>query len=108
MKSHEYRFAGKEVLVLAAAPLLVLTLLAIAVHAAARFNLLPPPRPALDVDRTILLHQADASRKKSDASIILIGDSSCLMNVNARELAQELGTDVLNLATLSHVPLQWQ
>lgn len=84
------------------APMTVVFCFAVAM----RLPIWPRPFAALDVDRTILLHQAEASIKKSGAEILLIGDSSCLMGVSARRLGEALGRPVLNLATLSDVPLE--
>lgn len=37
--------------------------------------------------------------------MVLIGDSSCLMDVDARQLSEELGLPILNLGTLSFLDL---
>ena len=66
---------------------------------------LPDPLPILDMDRTILLHQAKASTGKHDAEIVLIGDSSCLMDISTTGLAEQLGRKVLNLGTLSYLDI---
>ncbi|MBI4659349.1 MAG: hypothetical protein HY735_10960 [Verrucomicrobia bacterium] len=107
MKSHEYEFSLFEVLKLAGAILAPLGMFALAMHLGATANLLPDPRPNLDIDRTILLHQAEASRSKHEADLVLIGDSSCLMDVSAPELAAALPGHhrVLNLGTLSYLDL---
>jgi hypothetical protein len=57
------------------------------------------------VDRTILIHKIEASKSQSDAQIVLIGDSSCLMDVAAGQLTEQLQRPVLNLGTLSYVDL---
>jgi len=105
MKSHTVEFTRKELLKLVAPPLVPVVLFALAMQAGERFGLLPAPRPALDVDRAILIHQAEASRARSDAEVVLLGDSSCLMNVNARQLGNSLGRRALNLATFSYLDL---
>ncbi|MBI3416048.1 MAG: hypothetical protein HY043_12180, partial [Verrucomicrobia bacterium] len=74
-------------------------------HFGATLRLLPLPRPTLDMDRTILIHQAEASRTAQDAEVILIGDSSCMMDVAASELGRALARPVLNLGTLSYLDL---
>ena len=65
------------------------------------------PRPILDIDRTILIHQAEASRLRHGADVVFLGDSSCLMDFSAKDLEGWLPPDhrVLNLATLSYVDL---
>lgn len=101
MKSHACEFAPKDLLRLAGLPLLPLALFAIAMQLGARFHLLPAPHPTLDTERTILIHQAEASRTSPDAEILLLGDSSCLMNISARQLTEQLGHPALNLGTFS-------
>jgi hypothetical protein len=94
-----------DLLRLVAWPLLPLALFAAAMHAGARLHLLPKPRPTLDAERAILIHQADAARAPQDAEVLLLGDSSCLMNVSARQLGELLGRPVLSLATFSFLDL---
>jgi hypothetical protein len=108
MKSHFYELTAKDVLAIVGSPLLVLSAFACAMHIGATVNLLPPPRATLDTDRTILFHQADASRRTQDASVLLIGDSSCLMDVSALQLSETLpaGESALNLGTLSYLDLR--
>ena len=90
---------------LAAPPLVPLAIFAALMHGAAALRLLPAPRPALDTDRTILIHQVEASRARQEAEVVLVGDSSCLMDISARQLGQSLGRPVLNLGTLSYLDL---
>src|SRR5687768_2635126 len=103
MKSHEYNFRSGEVMRLIARPLIALLVFAALIQAGVRLQLFPPPRPTLDVDRTILIHQAEASRRKHNFEVLLLGDSSCLMDVNARQLSTEMKRPVLNLGTLSYL-----
>jgi hypothetical protein len=105
MKSHSVEFTPRELIKLVAPPLVPVALFALAMEGGARFGLFPAPRPALDVDRTILVHQAESSRVRSGAEVVLLGDSSCLMNVNARQLGDALGRRALNLGTISFLDL---
>lgn len=105
MKSHTVAFTPKGLLNLVAPPLMPVVLFALLMQAGARLGLLPAPRPALDADRTILVHQAESSRARSGAEVVLLGDSSCLMNVNARQLGDSLGRRALNLGTISYLDL---
>ncbi len=81
-------------------PLAVVLLISLGFRLGAWLGFLPPPRPMLDADRTVIIHQADASRKPSQAKVLLIGDSSCMMNVDAARLSELLGVDVLNLGSV--------
>lgn len=101
MKSHTCEFTAKALAPLVGWPCVVVVAFAVLMHVGAGLRLLPAPRPTLDTERTILLHQADAAESMHDAEIILLGDSSCLMNVSARQLSTELGRPVLNLGTFS-------
>lgn len=108
MKSHEYLFNVKDVLELAGWPLAPVLAFATLVHLGAATRLLPPPKPTLDADRTILVHQAEASRRSEQAAnIVLIGDSSCLMDVSAPRLNSTLPQGYIsrNLGTLSYLDL---
>lgn len=105
MKSHVCEFAPKDLLRFIGLPLLPVIAFAIVMQVGARFHLLPAPRPTLDTERTILIHQAEASRAAQDAEVLLLGDSSCLMNVSARQLAEQLGRPALNLGTFSFLDL---
>jgi len=105
MKSHVCEFAPKDLLHLAGLPLLPLALFAVVMHLGTKSHLLPVPRPTLDTERAILLHQAEASRSPQDAEVLLLGDSSCLMNISARRLTGQLGHPVLNLGTFSFLDL---
>lgn len=101
MKSHTCDFSPRALLPLALGPLLPLVVFAVAMQVGARSNLLPAPRPTLDTERTVLIHQAEAACSPQDAEVILLGDSSCLMNVSARQLGESLRRPVLNLGTFS-------
>lgn len=101
MKSHTCDFSLRALLPLVLGPLLPLVVFAVAMQVGARTQLLPTPRPTLDTEQTILIHQAEAARSPQDAEVILLGDSSCLMNVSARQLGDALGRPALNLGTFS-------
>lgn len=103
MKSHVCEFEAKELLRLLGGPLLVVGVFALLMHLGARTGLLPRPRPTLDTDRTIIIHQAEASQKPGAAEVLLLGDSSCLMDVSAKELSARLSRPALNLGTLSYL-----
>lgn len=105
MKSYTCEFTPRDLLRLVGWPIVPLALCAAALHLGARSNLLPAPRPTLDTERTILIHQADAARQPRDAELLLLGDSSCLMDVSARQLGEQLKRPALSLATFSYLDL---
>lgn len=80
-------------------------LAAACLHLLHRLEWLPAPVPA-DVDRTILTAKARLALQASPASLVLIGDSSCLMDVDAPLLSRLIAPgSVLNLGTLSYLDL---
>ena len=107
IQSHRYEFTVKELLAVVSPPLLVLALAAVVLRGGAAAGLLPPPCPALDADRTILLHQATPGPASRNADVALIGDSSCMMDVSALQLGElsDRPRSVVNLGTLSYLDL---
>jgi len=105
MKSHEYEVSGSDLARLAARVAGPVVLFAALMRLGAMTGLWPAPWPALDLDRTILTHQANASRNPNDSEVVLTGDSSCLMDVSAIKLRQQLGGRhrPLNLGTFMYV-----
>jgi hypothetical protein len=87
MQSHSYQFTTRDLLRLTVIPMIACLAFTATMLLGASARIFPAPRPILDTDRTILIHQAEASRTASSYDIILIGDSSCLMDVNARQLS---------------------
>lgn len=108
MKSHTVQLNPRDLIPLVAGPVFVAAMCAVLLHFAAQVGVLPAPRPTLDTDQTILIHQADAARTAGPTEILLLGDSSCLMDVSARQLSESLNRTVLNLGTLSYLDLHAQ
>jgi hypothetical protein len=105
MRSHTYDFTPADLIRFLGLPL-VIAIFAAVMHFGAQLHVWPKPRPNLDVDRTILIHKVEASSSKSDAQVLLLGDSSCLIDVSAPQLGKELTKPVLNLGTLSYLDLE--
>ena len=105
MKSHAYHIRPAEVARLLGGLLPAPIVFAGVMWLGALSGILPAPWPALDVDRTILVHQAQASQSPADADVLFIGDSSCLMDVAGVKLEQALAEKhhVLNLGTFMYV-----
>ena len=108
MQSHRGDFQTADLLRNVGWSLIPVAAFVLALHVGARGSFWPPPRPALDTERTVLFHQADACRSTNQAEVLLLGDSSCLMNVSARLLEERLRRPVLNLGTFSFLDLQAQ
>ena len=107
MKSHKYDFGPAELVRLFGGLLVPMSLFAALLRLGALSGILPSPWPALDVDHTILVHQAQASRSATSADVLFLGDSSCLMDVSGKKL-EELWAGkhhLLNLGTFMYVGL---
>jgi hypothetical protein len=57
---------------------------------AAKYALLPVPPIGWDAESGVLLHQSLACRKASEARVLIVGDSTCLVGVDALELSRLL------------------
>lgn len=107
MKSHEYPLTWRE-LWNGFAPTLGLVLAALGTLLAANhWQFLPEPAISSYPDLTMLAHQARASRQHDDAQIVLLGDSTCLMGIDAVRLSAWLPgqPSVLNLSLISGLSL---
>ncbi len=102
--SHHFDFSIGDLARRLLPPLLGVALLAAILHAVSLTRLLPDPVPS-DLDRTLLAAKAELASRTAPASVVLLGDSSCMMDVDAPELARQLGRPVLNLGTLSYLDL---
>ncbi len=64
--------------------------------------------PAYGIDETILDAQADRAARRLDADVLLTGDSSGLVGVDAPRLARLMGGSVQSLSTMGNVgPAGW-
>lgn len=106
MTSHEYQTNPRETAPVVLGPILALTFIGALFHMLSQAGALPAPWPILDMDRTILLHQSWAASQRHNAQILLVGDSSCLMDVDTPRLSAILAKPTLNLATFSYVDLE--
>jgi len=91
LKSHEYQLSDVALRQWAGGILVPVVVLAVLLRAGALMGLLPAPRPALDVERTVLTHQAAIAQAPNPADVLFIGDSSCLMDLRARLLEASYG-----------------
>jgi len=105
MHSHEYNIDKPALLRMAGSVLGGMAIWTLLLHTLGLAGILPSPRPVTDVDSTILIHQADAARNLQGNALVLLGDSSCLMDVDASQLTEQLRISCLNLGTLSYLDL---
>ncbi|MCW5556297.1 MAG: hypothetical protein KIT22_00375 [Verrucomicrobiae bacterium] len=105
MRSHEYRFSLRELGAVLGAPLGGLGCIALLLHGLNAAGWLPPSRPLRDLDHTVLWHQIQASRRPARSPVVLVGDSSCLTGVSARQLGETLSRPVKNLGMVSTLGL---
>jgi hypothetical protein len=107
MKSHRYEVDWADVSRLLGGILIPALVFAVLMRLGSTWGFLPPPWPALDMDQTILTHQAQASRTATQADLLFLGDSSCLMDFSGKELEEiEKGQHrILNLGSLSYLGL---
>lgn len=90
MRSHHYQFSLRELFVALAPTGLCVVLLALALDSARWLGWLPRPAPNWDPDRTVLTHQARACHNQRPAQLIVTGDSTCLVGVDALQLSEAL------------------
>jgi hypothetical protein len=107
MKSHVYEIRPADIIRLALPSFVPVILFALIMHLGAKFRLLPAPTGKLDMDQTILVHQAEASQQRNSADLLLVGDSSCMMDISASSLNDQLppGHRAFDLGTLSYLDL---
>lgn len=91
MRSHHYQFTLRELIRALAPTGLGLVILAIVLNSAQPLGWLPLPSPNWDPDRTVLAHQARACQHERAAQLIVTGDSTCLVGVDAPQLSEALG-----------------
>lgn len=102
--SHTCTFSARDLAVRFAGPLTGVLVLALTTHLAAFWNRLPSPVPA-DLDRTLLAAKAHLAQSSAPVDLLLLGDSSCMMNVDTPALNRLSGRTALNLGTFSHLDL---
>ena len=63
-------------------------------------------KSALDIDRVIISNKVELSKNRKITDIIFIGDSSCLMNINADKFTDISAMESINLGTLSYLDFE--
>ncbi len=109
MRSHHCQFTAVQAIRYLLAPFLWIVLFASVVHLVARLGSASHGYPSASVANVVLLHQWESSARISPVDLICLGDSSCLMDVNPRQMSRALSKtadcSVLNLGTLSLVTM---
>lgn len=90
MISHEYQVTQRDWIRCFAPTIVVFALVVAMLHLSRVLGWLPLPPVSEDPDTTVLGHQALASRSCHRAEIVLLGDSTCLMGVDALQLSRGL------------------
>lgn len=102
MKSHIYQVTARDCARLALPTLIVLVGLAALLRISGALGLLPARPITVDPNFAVLAHQSRAARSPNPARILLVGDSTCLADVDAAELSARLPghPPVLNLGLI--------
>jgi hypothetical protein len=90
MKSVECHFTSRDLVRCIVPTVLVILCLVVMIRLSHKLGLLPLAPVSLDPDTTILAHQALASRARGPAELVLLGDSTCLLGVDALGLSRGL------------------
>ena len=103
MKSHEYKTVIGDWLKAILPTLTVIVGLAAILKAADRLGLLPSPPIFSEPGSIVLAHQSAAARAGLAGEIVLLGDSTCLMDVDAPTLQASLpgNRPVINLGLIA-------
>ena len=83
--------------------LLIISLL---LRLGAYLELFSKSKSTLDIDRVIISNKVELSKNEKNTDIIFIGDSSCLMNINADKFTDISAIESLNLGTLSYLDFE--
>ena len=108
MKSHLYLCTPRQLAKIILPTLGIVVITAALLNWAQHSRILPPAPATEDPDSTVLLHQARALRVPDPASLLLIGDSTCLVGVDAPDLSRRLpgNPKVLSLALFIWIDLK--
>lgn len=83
--------------------LLAIPVAALALVGLAAWGLLPKPRALENMEEAALTAKAELARRDAPAPWIVMGDSTCLMNFDARVLEAAFGVKAMNLGLWRHL-----
>jgi len=105
MPSHEYDLRGSRLLANVAGTLAVALGIGVLVSLFLRSPVAPGPSFASDPDSTIIAAKVALARNSPSAALAVVGDSSCLMDLDVATLESACPLSLVNLGTLSYLGL---
>src|SRR5882724_4651359 len=90
MKSHEFKLSQRDWAGILLPTVLVMICFAAVLKLGGMVGVWPEPPVSYYPDLAVLKHQSLSARARDPAKIVLLGDSTCLMGVDARALSQRL------------------
>lgn len=103
--SHRYEFRGRELAANLVSTIAVVLLASGICLASLRAGLLPRSAFRADPDSAIIATKAELAQAPGDADICLVGDSSCLINLDVATLQTAQNVRPINLGALSYLSL---
>lgn len=105
MISHTYEPGWKQAGLLGLWTVLTLLAVAATLQAGLSMKALPPASLRQDPDSVIIGTKGKMAREKDSASVVFVGDSSCLVNVDMATLLEAGGVRGVNLGLLSYLSI---
>ncbi|MBL9173664.1 MAG: hypothetical protein JNL10_09035 [Verrucomicrobiales bacterium] len=105
LPSHVYELRGAGIATNLAVTLGLVLLIGLAVSVYLRSPVAPGPSFSSDPDSAILAAKVELARSSTASQLALVGDSSCLIDLDVSTLESVCRLDVVNLGTLSYLSL---
>lgn len=105
LPSHVYELQGSRIVRNLVGTFVVILAVGALVQLALRTGAMPGPSFVSDPDSTIISTKAVLARASVTAQVALVGDSSCLTDLDVATMEAGSGADVVNLGTLSYLSL---
>jgi len=103
--SHRYEFHGRELTANIVFSIVVVLLASGISLGSIRAGLMPKSAFRADPDSAIIATKAELAQSSADANVCLVGDSSCLINLDVATLQTAPGVRPINLGALSYLSL---
>src|SRR5690606_15991184 len=88
--SHDFQFTGRELATLPLSTLLGLVAIVALTHVLNLAGWLPAPARVEEAERVIVRHRFEMLRRPSAAEVVIIGDSTSAINIQAPSLGRQL------------------